>query len=72
MFWPSKRGNPSSAFAMKNGVDQPLHPRSLISAFVIRIMQVSYLNLLQSKVSLVAEHYYGSVSKMTLGAHGDA
>ena len=31
------------------GADQPAHPRSLISAFVIRLLKVSYQDLLQAK-----------------------
>ena len=35
--WASTRENLSSVFANNKGADQPAHPRSLISAFVIRL-----------------------------------
>ena len=36
-------------FVNSKGVDQSVHPRSLISAFVIHFLTVSYQNLLQEK-----------------------
>ena len=36
-------------FAKNTGADQPAHPRSLISAFVIRFLKAPYLSLLQAK-----------------------
>ena len=33
------RENLSSGFANNTGADQPVHPRSLISAFVIRLLE---------------------------------
>ena len=36
-------------FANNTGADQPARPRSLISAFVIRFLKVSFVNLLQEK-----------------------
>ena len=44
--WASTR---LRGFAKKTGADQPAHPRSLISDFVIRFWKVSYVNLLQVK-----------------------
>ena len=38
-------------FANNTGADQPAHPRSLISAFVIRFWKIPYVNLLQVKFS---------------------
>ena len=35
----STRENLSSGFANNKGADQPAHPRSLISAFIIRLME---------------------------------
>ena len=35
-------------FTNKTGADQPAHPRSLISAFVIRLMESIILDLLQA------------------------
>ena len=37
--WASSRENLSSVFANNKGADQPAHPRSLISAFVIRLLE---------------------------------
>ena len=37
--WASSQENLSSGFAKNTGADQPAHPRSLISAFVIRILE---------------------------------
>ena len=37
-------------FANSKGADQPAHPRSLISAFVIRFLEISYIILLQVKI----------------------
>ena len=37
-------------FANNKGADQPAHPRSLISAFVIRFLEISYIILLQVKI----------------------
>ena len=37
-------------FANNTGTDQPAHLCSLISAFVIRILIASYVNLLQVKL----------------------
>ena len=37
--WASTRENLSSGFANNAGADQPAHPRSLISAFVIRFLE---------------------------------
>ena len=33
-------------FAKSKGADQPAHLRSLISAFLIRLLELSYLDLL--------------------------
>ena len=38
IYWASTRENLSSVFANNKGVDQPAHPRNLISAFVIRLL----------------------------------
>ena len=38
-FWASTRENLSSEFANNKGADQPAHPRSLISAFVISLLE---------------------------------
>ena len=46
--WALTRENLSSVFANNKGADQTVHLHSLISAFVIRLLEVSYLNLLQA------------------------
>ena len=47
--WASTRENLSSGFANNKVADQPAHPRSPISTFVIHFWKVSYVNLLQVK-----------------------
>ena len=39
-------------FANKNGTDQPTHPRSLISAFVIHLLEKIILRLATSEISI--------------------
>ena len=39
-------------FANSKGADQPAHPRSLISAFVIRLLESSIFKLASSKISI--------------------
>ena len=39
-------------FANNKGVDQPAHPRSLISAYVIHLLESSISKLATSKISL--------------------
>ena len=41
--------NLPSVFANNKGADQAAHPRRLISAFVIRLLIVPYLNVQQAK-----------------------
>ena len=38
-FWASTQENLSSVFGNNKGVDQPAHPRRLISAFVILLLE---------------------------------
>ena len=40
-------------FANNTGADQPVHPRSLISAFVIRLLESSIFKLASSKISMI-------------------
>ena len=47
--WALTRENMSLGFANNKGADQPAHPRRLISTFVIRFLEVTFLNLLQVK-----------------------
>ena len=37
-------------YAINKGADQPAHPRSLISAFVVRCRDITISTLLNSKV----------------------
>ena len=48
----STRENQSSGFANNKVADQPAHTRSLISAFVIRFLEVSYLGSLRAKFQI--------------------
>ena len=43
--WASTRENLFSGFATKNGADQPAHMRSLISTFVVRLLESTISNL---------------------------
>ena len=42
-------------FTNNTGADQPAHPRSLISAFVIAFWKVPYLSLLQAEFHFSSE-----------------
>ena len=46
------RDNPSSGFANNKGADQPAHSRSLISAFVIRLLECIISSLPTSEILL--------------------
>ena len=46
------RENLSSGFAKNRGADQPAHPRSLISAFVIRLLENTIPKLAINKISI--------------------
>ena len=46
IFGPRREKTCLWGFANITGADQPAHPRSLISTFVIHFWKVSYLNLL--------------------------
>ena len=39
--WASSRKKLFLSYANNEGADQPVHPRSLISAFVIRCMEIT-------------------------------
>ena len=49
--WASTRENLSSGFANNTGADQPAHPRSLISAFVIRVLEITICKLATGEIS---------------------
>ena len=42
------------SFVNNKGADQPAHPRSLISAFIIHFLEASYLSLIQAKFNFLA------------------
>ena len=48
------RENLSSGFAKNTGADQPAHPRSLISAFVIRLCYVYTISPATTAVTISA------------------
>ena len=48
------RENLSSGFGNNAGAGQPAHPRSLISTFVIRFLEVPYVNFLQVNFNFLA------------------
>ena len=50
--WASKCENLSSGFTNNKGADQPGHPHSLISAFVIRVLESIISRLGTSVVSI--------------------
>ena len=52
MIWASMQENPSSWFPNNKGTDQPAHPRSLISAFVIRLLECIISTPATSKISI--------------------
>ena len=43
-------GKPGILHANNNGAEQPVHPRSLISAFLFAYWKVKYLNFLHAKI----------------------
>ena len=51
--WASTQENLSSVFANNKGADQPAHPRSLISAFVICLLESIIYKLATSKISIL-------------------
>ena len=50
--WASSQDNLSSVFANNKGADQTAHPRSLISAFVIRSLERIIYRLATSEISI--------------------
>ena len=51
--WASTRENLSLAFENNKGAGQPAHPRRLISAFVIRLLESTISKLATSEISIV-------------------
>ena len=52
LIWASLQENMSSLFANNKGADQPVHPLSLISTFVIRLLESIISKLATSEISL--------------------
>ena len=50
--WALTRENLFSGFANNKGAYQPVHPRSLISAFVIHLLESTISKLATSKISI--------------------
>ena len=50
--WALARENLSSVFVNNKGKDLPAHPRSLISAFVIRVLERIISKLATSEISM--------------------
>ena len=51
--WALTREHLSSGFANNTGTDQPAHPRSLISAFVIHYLESSICKLVTCEISIL-------------------
>ena len=51
-YWAPTRENRLRGFANNTGADQPAHPRSLISAFVIRFLESTVCKLPTGEISL--------------------
>ena len=51
LYWPRRKKTCLRGFAINKGADQPAHPRSLISAFVIRFFE-----------SILCKHATGEIS----------
>ena len=55
--WASTRGMLSLGVANNTGADQPAHPRSLVSAFVIRLLEGTIYILATGEISIyLASH----------------
>ena len=52
IIWASPQENISSVFVSNKGADQTAHPRSLISAFVIRSLERIIYRLVTSEISI--------------------
>ena len=52
LLWASTPQNLSSGVANNKGTDQPAHPRRLISAFVIRLLESIISKLASSEISI--------------------
>ena len=52
IIWASMQENLSSGFANNKGADQPAHPNSLISTFIICLLESIISKLATSKISI--------------------
>ena len=52
LFEPRREKTCLRVFANNTGADQPAHPRSLISAFVIRVLESTIFKLATSEISV--------------------
>ena len=52
LIWPRREKTCLLWFANNTGADQPAHPRSLISAFVIHFLESTIFNLETRKISI--------------------
>ena len=52
LIWPRREKTCLRRFANNTGADQPAHPRSLLSAFVIRLLESSIFKHASSKISI--------------------
>ena len=51
-YWPQHEKTCLKGFANNTGTDQPAHPRSLISAFVIRFLESIICKLATDEISI--------------------
>ena len=52
LYWPRREKTCLREFANNTGADQPAHPRSLISAFVIRFLESIICKLATGEISI--------------------
>ena len=53
LFGPRREKTGLQGFENNTGADQPAHPRSLISAFVIRSLEITISKLATSEISFL-------------------
>ena len=52
IYWPHRNKTCLGGFANNKGADQPAHPRSLISAFVIPILESTICKIAAGEISI--------------------
>ena len=50
--WASSRENLTLLYANNTGADQPVHPRILVSTFVIRLLEIMISTLASCKIAI--------------------